>query len=245
MAQDTLGKIRKLLAMAEADGLTDEARETYNAKARDLIAQYGIDEALLAASTPGASPAVTDRIIVTEAPYSRDKAGLLGYIARALDCRIIDLGTREGASRRRIFGTPADLERVDVLFTSLLVQQALGLAIVTPPKGENPRAYRRSWMAGFASAVYHRLDAAEKAARASRAAEQDGNGEQAGPSVALVLASKAQHVDAAVATAYPKLRKGRARTLSGSGGRSGYQAGEKADLGGPRVTGARRTALAG
>ena len=42
MSQDKLATVRKLLAMAEADGLTDEARETYNTKARELIAQYGV-----------------------------------------------------------------------------------------------------------------------------------------------------------------------------------------------------------
>ncbi len=99
-------------------------------------------------------------------------------------------------------------------------------------------------MAGFAYAVHLRLKAAEEKARDARVAEQNGGSGQTGPSVALVLASKAQHVDTAVAAAYPKLRKSRARTLSGSGGQSGYRAGEKADLGGTRVTGIQRTALA-
>lgn len=39
----------------------------------------------------------------------------------------------------------------------------------------------------------------------------------------------------AVEDAYPHLRKAQSRSLSGSGARSGYLAGQRADLGGARV----------
>jgi len=240
MSQDKLARVRKLLAMAEAEGLSEEARENYNAKARELIAQYGIDEALLAASASGDGPAVTDREIVTEAPFARDKAALLDAIAVPLGCRLISR-TRQ-AGYRRVFGTPADLERVELLFTSLLVQQALGLGAVTVPFGEHPAAYRRSWMSGFSTAVYRRLKNAEAEAKAAREA-QEKQANQNGPSVALVLANKRTLVQGAVEAVYPKLRKASTRTLSGSGRGAGYAAGQRADLGGTRIGTTRRSAI--
>ena len=67
-----LGRVRKLLAMAEAEGLTDAARETYNAKAAELIAQYGIDRALVEEAGP-TRVAAADLVLDIHPPYARDK----------------------------------------------------------------------------------------------------------------------------------------------------------------------------
>ena len=56
--EKALDKIRKLLAKAEADGVTEAEAELLNDKAAELIAQYGIDRARLAAEKPE-----TDQII--------------------------------------------------------------------------------------------------------------------------------------------------------------------------------------
>ena len=52
-------------------------------------------------------------------------------------------------------------------------------------------------------------------------------------------------VSQAVEDEYPSLRKAAGRTLSGSGGRSGWIAGQRADLGGTRVTRRPRGQVAG
>jgi hypothetical protein len=223
-----LSRIRKLLAMAEAEGLGDAARETYNAKAAALIAQYGVDRALLEESQPRLF-AAADLELVVEPPYARDKAQLLAAVALPLGCRLVHRTRRAGTTvthSGHLFGMSADLERVQLLFTSLLVQQALGLAVAVPPDYEDARAFRRSWMAGFAAAVHDRLVAAERAAR--ERAEADRN---SGSSVALVLADRSARVEAHVVSVYPKLRTMRSRQLSGSGRGAGYHAGESADLG--------------
>lgn len=139
-----------------------------------------------------------------------------------------------------LFGMGADLDRTQLLFTSLLVQSTFGLAAAHVPAGEDPRAFRRSWLAGFANAVARRLTAAEKAAKA-RAAQEDSA--TTGPSTALVLADRAALVDRRVEDSYPKLRRARPRQLSGSGRRDGYRAGERADLGSTRLATTRRPAL--
>jgi hypothetical protein len=239
-----LSRIRKLLAMAEADGLPDEARETYNAKAAELIAQYGIDRALL--EEGGRRPvSAADLVLEVHPPYARDKISLLAGIAGPLGCRLVHRTERRGGTTghaAHLFGMEADLDRAQVLFTSLLVQQAHGLALARPPAREDARAFRRSWMAGFAVAVRDRLAAAERRARERADAQGASVG---GSSLALVLADRGARVDAHLASQYPKLRAVRTRQLSGSGGPAGYVAGERADIGtGNRVQdGGQRRAI--
>ncbi len=231
MDPDTaLGKIRKLLAMAEAEGLTEQARESYNDKAADLIAQYGIDRALLEEAAPTRAVA-GDVVLDIDRPYARDKIMLLGSIAGPLGCRLVHrTQPLPGATAHaaHLFGMAADLERTQLLYTSLLIQQAHALALVEVPRSQDPRAFRRSWMAGFAAAVQFRLTRAETLARDSRERADAG-----GPthSVALVLADRMARVEQHVADTYPRLRPMRSRQLSGSGAPAGFQAGQRADIG--------------
>ncbi len=233
-----LGRVRKLLAMAEADGLPEEARETYNAKAAELIAQYGIDRALVEEAQPRRA-AAADLVVDMDPPYARDKIDLLASVAVPLGCRLVRRSRHTGRSMlhsAHLVGMGADLDRAQLLYTSLLVQQAHALALTRPPADEDPRAFRRSWMAGFAAAVYDRLLYAESAARARAGRQQDGR--PPGCSVEVVLADRHARVEAHVKELYPRLQTSRSRQLTGSGGGAGYRAGEDADLGlGARVGG--------
>jgi hypothetical protein len=47
-----LARVRKLLAKAEAAGVTPAEAQALTAKAAELMAKYGIDRALLAAARP-------------------------------------------------------------------------------------------------------------------------------------------------------------------------------------------------
>jgi hypothetical protein len=217
MTDPLLARVRKLLAKAEDPACTPAEAEAFTAKATDLIAKYGVDQAMLAVTDPAADP-VGDRIITIVPPYARDKAGLLVAVAAPLRCRVVHL-ERQGIARSHLFGHAADLERVELLFTSLLVQAAHGLAAVPVPPHEHPAAYRRSWLAGFAEAIGSRLWDAEKSAVAEAGAE-------------LVLVRRTDLVDQRMAEAYPKLRTASPRRLAGGGLAQGYRAGQAADLGG-------------
>jgi len=237
-----LSRVRKLLAMAEAEELSEQARLSYNAKAADLIARYGIDQALLA-ERDGRRADAADLSIDLEAPYARDKLDLLATVAVALGCRVVRTTVpRPGGvvgQRAHLFGMTPDLDRTQILFTSLLVQQALGLAAAAVPRGEDARAFRRSWMAGFAMAIGARLRAAEARARAEYRSPT-GSG---GRAVELVLADRSALVEAHLATVYPRLRSSPPRRLSGSGVAEGELAGRRADIGTGRVGSPRRGAL--
>lgn len=235
-----LARIRALLAKAEDQAATVAEAEAYTAKATELMARYGVDRAMLAAADP-TTDVPGDRIITVHAPYARDKQYLLSQLGIALGCRAV-LKRRGDTFAVHLFGYGSDLDRVDMLFTSLLVQAVNGLAKTPAPYYESTAAFRRSWLAGFTAMVAHRIKEAE-----GRAAQDATNEQQrtaaTGPSVALVLVQRRQVVDRAVEEAYPKLKKARPRSLSGSGYREGAAAGRRADLGGTRVTTGQRGRL--
>lgn len=233
-----LAKVRKLLAKAEDPAATEAEAETYTAKAAALVAAYGIDAALLAAGDPGADP-VEDRRIPLDAPYAADKADLLGTVAMRLRCQVVRIRSRgpDGSGwTLHVFGHRSDLERAEVLFTSLLLQASTRMLSTPVPTWDHPAAFRRSWLAGFTAAVSRRLAEVEAAAAAT-AEERASAG---GSSTALVLADRAVEVRDAAGSAYPHARTGRSRLLSGGGAGQGFAAGQRADLGSTRLGGPRR-----
>lgn len=230
-----LAKVRKLLALAEDPAATTHEAETYTAKAAQLIADYGIDQALLAAADPGSDP-VGDRVLDLHPPYAADKADLLSTIATHLRCRAVTRTRRAAGGKERsahLFGHTSDLERTELLYTSLLLQSATALARTPIPHGEHPAAFRRSWLAGFRMAISRRLVGAEARAEAEAASRFAA----AGRSSSLVLADRSAQVESTMHAAYPQLTTARPRSLSGSGVADGWAAGQRADLGGRPVEG--------
>jgi len=209
-----LARVRKLLAKAEAEGVTPDEGQALTAKAAELMAKYGIDRALLAAQRPETDrPA--DRKVDIDNPWARIQAHLLCGLASALRCQCVVLPRPVPGSRIHIFGFASDIERTDVLYTSLLVQMWHGLAAAQVPGwSRSPRAWRRSWLLGFTSAVVSRVRAAEH----------------------QVTSQIVRNIE----RAYPVTRKTRV-TYSGSGYGAGYTEGQRADIGSARLrTGAGR-----
>jgi hypothetical protein len=129
-----------------------------------------------------------------------------------------------------VFGYASDLERADILYTSLLLQMAHGLTAATvPARVSSVRAWRRSWLLGFVAAVVARVKAAEDRAAASSSAA-----EHTGPSTALVLADRSVVIRRNMEQAYPVTRQARV-TYTGNGYRDGYAKGQQADVGATRV----------
>ncbi|MEU6795435.1 DUF2786 domain-containing protein [Nonomuraea wenchangensis] len=214
--QRTLERVRKLLAKAERTD-NEHERATFMAAASALMAKHGID-----ALSPGADRETPgDRVVTLPAPWAREKARLVSLVAQAVRCRPLLIGRGDDGHRVHVFGFAADLERADLLATSLLLQMASGLARVRPPgDAVSPRAYRRSWLIGFTDEVYRLLCAAEAGAEA----------DAAGTGTALVLADRRAEVERAVAAHYPRVRMSVPRT-SGTGYRDGVAAARHADLG--------------
>jgi hypothetical protein len=224
-----LDRVRKLLAKAEAEGVTPPEAEALTAKAAELMARYGIDRALLAAARPETDQPGS-RIIDIANPWAQVRAHLLAGLANAMRCQCILLTPERGGARVHVFGYASDLERADILYTSLLLQMAHGLAAaIVPTRVSSVRAWRRSWLLGFAAAVVARVKAAEDRAAATSSAEARG-----GSSTALVLADRSLVIRRQVEAAYPVTRKARV-TYTGNGYRDGYAKGQQADIGHTRL----------
>jgi len=233
-----LDRVRKLLAKAEAEGVTAAEAQALTAKAAELMAKYGIDRALLAATQPETDKP-SDRIVEIYNPWGRVQAHLLCGLAAALRCQSI-LVTAGSGLRVHIFGYDSDLERTDVLYTSVLIQMWHGLvAADVPADAYSVRAWRRSWLLGFAAAVIARVRAAEQRAEQSASRATDGQSSR----TALVLADRSMVIRQNVAQAYPRTRSARV-TYTGSGYGDGYEHGKRADIGTGKLGRERARALA-
>lgn len=247
-----LGRIRGLLVKAERTDNEHEA-EAFRAKAYELIAKYGIDEAELAMSNPGLN-IVGDSRIEMHAPFAQDKVSLFMAIASSMGVKAVQRKEwREGkyyrASRsdRQViflhaFGTKGDLERAELLYTSLLLQQANELARHPAPSYldmQKKAAWRRSWLAGYSAKIAQRMREAEREAEAAKPTVTNAETGET-KSTALVLATKAEQVYRAMAEEYPNLQAGKARKLTGGGYGQGVAAGARANLGGKGVSGGRK-----
>ncbi|AZP19421.1 DUF2786 domain-containing protein [Streptomyces aquilus] len=154
-----LTRIRALLAKAEATGYPDEA-EALTAKAQELMARHSVDEALLDAQAPTHDAPGACRIGV-EPPYEQAKAVLLDAVATANHCRAV---WNEAFAFSTVVGFGPDLDAVELLYTSLLVQAttAMTKAEAAQRAGGRKRTktFRQSFLAAYAHRVGDRLRAA-------------------------------------------------------------------------------------
>ena len=113
------------------------------------MAKYGIDRALLAADRPETDrPA--DRMLDIDNPWARVKAHLLCGLASALRCQCVILPRPRPGQRIHMFGYASDIERTDVLYTSVLIQMWHG-------PGRRPGARLEPQPAGLAAQLAARL----------------------------------------------------------------------------------------
>ncbi|SPL98299.1 unnamed protein product [[Actinomadura] parvosata subsp. kistnae] len=160
----TFDRVRKLLAKAE--GTTNEhERETFMTAARGLMAKYGIDQARLGYLQSGREKPELRAVAVPD-PWSKEQATLLHGVANALRCRAVTMrvpGHKDGTVE--LIGFAYDLERVELLYPSLLLQMLSGMHQQRAPQGEPKTLYRRSWMFGFITEAVAKLEEARKARR--------------------------------------------------------------------------------
>ncbi|MCM1946141.1 DUF2786 domain-containing protein [Streptomyces sp. G2] len=235
---ELLGKVKSLLRKAENEAATEEEARAYLAKATELMAKYGIEQAMLDDLATPTGP--LDKVVEVNPPYAKEMRRLLSCIAGAMRCRLVYPGGKANRLRVHLFGFEPDIQATEVLFASLRLQMLDGADRADRryrPVGEDARAYKRSWMLGFIREVTDRVRAAQEAARAAAEREQEtteGAG-SVGRSVALVLADRSTVVDARLSDRYPKLGKSRPTKFKGTGYWQGRIDGQHADIGQPNV----------
>ncbi|MER6638937.1 DUF2786 domain-containing protein [Streptomyces microflavus] len=228
-----LTRIRALLAKAEATGFPEEA-EALTSKAQELMARHSIDEALIAARTRSTETPGACRIGV-EPPYESAKAILLDAVASANRCRAVwngDLGFST------VVGFEADLEAVELLFTSLLVQ---GTAAMTRAEAgqrasgrKRTKTFRQSFLMAYAQRLGSRLaDTTERATAAADMDTETGAGTAEGTSGLLpVLAARDVAVTETAERMFPRTTTTRVRGATDlDGWNHGTEAADRARMG--------------
>ncbi|CAM5256349.1 DUF2786 domain-containing protein [Streptomyces pseudogriseolus] len=206
-----LGRIRALLAKAEATGFPEEA-EALSAKAQELMARHSVDEALLAARTPAAEGPDAVRIGV-EPPYEQAKAVLLDAVASANHCRAV---WNEAFGFSTVVGFAPDLEAVELLFTSLLVQATTAMTKAEAAQRAGGRKRTKTFRQAFLAAYAHRVGERLAAAAAEVPVEGD---------LLPVLASREVAVGERVERLFPSTTTTR---LRGVGDVAGWEEGSRA-----------------
>ncbi|GAB2551078.1 DUF2786 domain-containing protein [Nocardia heshunensis] len=218
--EKVLGRVRGLLAKAESTSFPEEA-ETLSAKAQELMTKYALDRVLVDADhavpdLPGA------RRIWLDTPYTDAKALLIDVVATANRCRAIFASSWGFMT---VIGDDADLDAIEILSTSLLVQATRAMIA----NGDNAsrtdeartRAFRKAFLIAYATRIGERLAAATAATIAESPEPQR---------LLPVLASHQLAVDTAFDTLFPQTRNRGISIRSAAGWDAGRAAADHAHL---------------
>lgn len=238
---DIARKVRALLDRAERTPFPAEA-EAATRKALELMAAHHITEAMVGASRAGRDEAPVVRAIHLErSPYIAVRMSLLAGIAMAFGVRSVYAVTSAGR-RVDLIGFPTDLDSVELLYSSLLLQATVAVAAEPAPSSLSTIEWRRGFLAGFADRVAERLrDAVSAATATAHEATPAGS-----TSVAVVLADRTARIDDEIRRRYPHLGRGRPPSkVSAAALARGSAAGSRADLGRRAAGSGRRGLLPG
>lgn len=217
-----LDRVRSLLAKAESTTFEAEA-EALTAKAQELMARHSIDHAMLAGPRPDEQAGSRDLAVAN--PYASPKASLLGVIARANRCEAV---WTPHLQRATVFGYELDLEMVELLYTSLLVQATAAMVAAGSQVDRHGRSRTRSFRSSFLLSFGARIG--ERLQQASAAAAREAEATH-GAALVPVLAEREAQVKEAMTKAFPRTRAQRPSVSNGSGWRAGRLAADQAQLG--------------
>lgn len=246
-----LRRVRALLAKAESTTFSEEA-DALTAKAQQLMARHSITAALLAGSDggPGTIGGPAARRLGIDEPYEAPKALLLGAVAAANRCRS---AWSQHFGFVTVVGFDADLDAVELLYTSLLVQATRAMTRAggraDAAGASRTKSFRRSFLVAFASRIGQRLTeaartAAEDVAAGRRGADPDVDGDsEAFPEAVSerdrarllpVLAAREEEVEEATQRIFPRLVSHSVSVRDAEGWAHGTAAADQAVLSGRR-----------
>jgi hypothetical protein len=208
-----LARVRALLAKAESTPYPEEA-EALSGKAQELMNRHALEQALVEGAESQEQAVITVRMWL-EAPYVQPKTLLVQSVAEANRCRSV---ASTGTDMVSIVGHAGDLEVVQVLTTSLLVQAGRAMIVTGRSEGSGGRSRSRSFRQTFLVAYATRIG--ERLRESSETAADQVSDERLLP----VLARRASAVEDAVGELFGELNS---KTISASDG-AGWHAGRAA-----------------
>lgn len=223
---DITRKIRALLDRAENTPYPAEA-EAATRKAAELMASHRITEAMVSAAAPSHEDTISTRVItLARGPYVNPRTSLLNGVAEGFGVRMVFRTAWDGR-QAELLGFSSDLDAVELLYTSLLVQASVAVAAEAIPRGHAAVRWRRGYLMGFAHAVSDRLQQVMREAvrKAQRVAGTSS-------SVALVLADRDARLNEEYQRRYGRVGFARsAAPITADSHQLGMEAGRRADLG--------------
>ncbi|MEV0766574.1 DUF2786 domain-containing protein [Nocardia sp. NPDC050435] len=218
--EKALTRVRGLLAKAESTSFPEEA-ESLSAKAQELMTKYALDRVLIEAAGPAPDLPGARRLWL-DTPYTDAKALLVEVVTRANRCRAIFASTWGFTT---IVGDEDDLDAVEILVTSLLVQATRTMIATGDPaigdEHSRSRSYRKSFLLAYATRIGERLAAATEATIADAADRER---------LLPVLASHQARIDKAFDTLFPAVSPKRTTIPSAAGWDAGRAAADQARI---------------
>jgi hypothetical protein len=163
--EKALARVRALLAKAEATEFHEEA-EALSAKAQELMSRYSLHQAV-ADHDCGRAPVAAARRMWIDSPYPGAKALLVQAVATANRCRTV---WTEKLGFVTVVGAETELDLVELLTTSLLVQANRAMLTAgrqVSSRGQaRTRSFRQSFLVAYATRIGERLDTTNAAVTA-------------------------------------------------------------------------------
>lgn len=210
---------RKLLAKAESTDSGPESDALFE-RAASLMADYGIDRAMLDAQGTSADE-IVDKVIMIARPFADKYRELLWRIAIPMRAKARSIKTwnpQSGPKRAggipaggwdyglRIFAFQSDMERIELIYTLARRQAEVGVSKVRGYEkfGQDKKAHRDSYLSGYSSAIYWKVQQAEEQAAKIQATKDreaadlallEGGGSK---SFALVVVDRETKLNAAI-----------------------------------------------
>ncbi|MCP2198520.1 Protein of unknown function (DUF2786) [Lentzea flava] len=208
-----LNRVRALLAKAESTSFPEEA-EALSAKAQELMNRHALERAMLDADLP---PLATSRRMWLDKSYFKEKSRLVHVVSTAFRSRAV---AYDSFGFVTLVGDEVDLESVELLSTSLLVQATRAMVAVggQARKGSEARSrpFRKAFLTAYAMRIGERL-------REAPAVSDER--------LLPVLASRKQAVDTLFNEMFTRTRTSSVTVRSAAGWGAGRAAADVADIG--------------
>lgn len=216
-----LNRVRALLAKAESTSFPEEA-EALSGKAQELMNRHALERAMLDADLPALA---TSRRMWLDKSYFKEKSQLVHVVSRAFRSRAV---AYDHFGFVALVGDEVDLESVELLSTSLLVQATRAMVAVGGSAGKGSEArsrpFRKAFLVSYATRIGERLEALEDVP------------EVADERLLPVLADRKQAVDTLFDQMFTQTRTSRVTVRSAAGWGAGRAAANVADIGTGRKT---------
>ncbi|NMO91976.1 DUF2786 domain-containing protein [Actinomycetospora sp. TBRC 11914] len=218
-----LARVRGLLAKAESTSFPEEA-EALSAKAQELMARHALERAVVDPAPRGGAASASVRRLWLDAPYTSAKSSLVHQVAGANRCRAVSLAALDLVT---VIGWPTDLDTVELLVTSLLVQAGRAMAAEgsrgSRTGGSRTRSFRHAFLLSYATRIGERLREAGATAQEEAVRESDG-------ALLPVLAARGEAVERTTAELFPTITTKRFSVGNAAGWRAGREAADAASL---------------